>query len=62
MTENTNTAATDPRWQVVDCNDTPIWKNMHRRENAQDEADRLNAEGIAELAPYRVTIDPDPDR
>jgi hypothetical protein len=42
---------------VVDKNRTPIYTNMFSRENAQGEADRLNREGLAEYAPYRVVAD-----
>ena len=45
------------RWMVVDRHRTPIWTGMYRRENAQDEADRLNGEGPVEHGPYWVVRD-----
>lgn len=45
------------RWMVVDKNRTPIIPGLHRRENAESEAKRLNEEGLADFAPYRVVPD-----
>lgn len=42
---------------VVDKNRTPIITGMLSEDNAQSEADRLNAEGLAGFAPYRVVPD-----
>lgn len=45
------------RWMVVGKDQQPIWTGMYSRENAQEEADRLNAEGLPEFGPYRVVRD-----
>ena len=45
------------RWMVVDKDNSPIHKGMYRHDNAQDEADRLNREGLAEYRPYLVVPD-----
>lgn len=45
------------RWMVVDRNRTPIITGMYRQENAQQEADLLNEEGLPEFRPYRVVRD-----
>ena len=44
----------DPSWLVVDRNGTQVLAPFFRQENAQDEADYLNREGISEFRPYRV--------
>lgn len=49
----------DHRWRVVTNDGTPIWTGMYRRANAETEAGRLNAEGLADYAPYRVEPDSD---
>lgn len=43
---------------VVERNGKAVWTSMHRRENAEHEADQLNTEGLAEFAPYRLEPDP----
>lgn len=48
---------TTERWMVVDKNRAPMWPGMYSRDNAQDEADRLNREGLPEFKPYRVVRD-----
>lgn len=45
------------RWMVVDKNRTAIIVGMYRQENAQREADELNATGLEEFRPYRVVPD-----
>lgn len=48
---------TGERWMVVDYNGNPIFAGMYRQENAQEDADRLNREGVPEGRPYRVERD-----
>jgi hypothetical protein len=43
-----------PRFVVVDKNKTEMIPRYYSYANAQEEADRLNREGLAEFAPYAV--------
>jgi len=45
------------RWMVVASDRTPVFTGMYRLENAQDDADRLNREGLEQYRPYRVVRD-----
>lgn len=45
------------RWMVVDKNRACVWGGMYSQANAEEEAARLNTEGMAEFRPYRVVRD-----